>query len=88
MLKSALVRAATIPAVSLVLFGAIALFAVQRASVEAVPATSSGSAMQTMTVPDAASVPDEEDDITDYSFVFTNAGSSAGRQQPHISNVP
>jgi hypothetical protein len=83
MLRSSLARAAAIPAVSLVLFGAIALFAVQRASVEAVPATSSGSGAQAMVL-DTFSVPDHEDDIADLSFVFTKHDAPADDYQPRV----
>ena len=75
MLKSILNRSVAIPAISIVVFGSVILFARERAPVEAGPAPSAAT-IGVAAAPARAGLPEDDEDIVDYSFVYPLKTSS------------
>jgi hypothetical protein len=92
MLQSALTRAAAIPALSLVLFALVVLITWHRAPGEAVPAPATASVSQPIAaMRSMPALPDDDDDIVDYSFVYPHASqhaTSTATYRPRVVNIP
>ena len=94
--ESSVVRAAAIPAVAFVVFGAIILLAIDRTPVEAVPAPRLAQSAAVAAIdPSALSasqsvLPDDDDDIVDYTFVYPETATHVAvtAHRPRVVNVP
>lgn len=90
--ESSIARAAAVPAVSLFLFGAIVLLAMDRTPVEAVPAPKVTSGTTVAAISSHA-LPDDDEDIADYSFIYPetyqeHAPAAAAAYRPRVVNIP
>jgi hypothetical protein len=91
MLQSAFARAAAIPTLSLALFAAIILIAWQHAPSEAIPASATAGVIQSAAVGAVSALPDDDDDIVDYSFVYPHPvhhATSTATWRPRVVNIP
>jgi hypothetical protein len=92
MLQSAFARAATVPTLSLALFAAIILIAWHQAPSEAVPAPTMASIVQSAAaVGNVSALPDDDEDIVDYSIVYphpTHHATSTATYRSRVVNIP